>query len=185
TVIICHPYPPRGGNMLNSVVTAIYQALPEHGVAAFRFNFRGVGTSEGSFGEGKAEQEDVRAAIDFILSSPGVESEKLGLAGYSFGAMVALRVAVRDERVSRLALVSAPLSEINWEQLKVYDKPRLVIIGDADQMIPLEEFRQHIRDIPDPEQYQIVPGADHFWAGLEETVALQVTRFFTTGFNLS
>ncbi|MFC1991341.1 alpha/beta hydrolase [Chloroflexota bacterium] len=182
-VIVCHPYPPRGGNMLNNVVTAIYEALPEYAVAAFRFNFRGVGGSEGSFGEGIAEQEDVKAALDFVLSSPDVDSDKIGLAGYSFGAMVALRVAVQDKRVSLLGLVSAPLSDAEWEQLKEYDKPGLLVVGDADQMIPLERFQQHIKDIPDPEQYQIVPGADHFWGGHEEAVARKVSRFFYAGFN--
>ncbi|MFC1932220.1 alpha/beta hydrolase [Chloroflexota bacterium] len=182
-VVVCHPYPPHGGNMLNNVVIAICQALSRHPIAAFRFNFRGVGGSEGSFGEGIAEQDDVKAALDFVLSSPDIDSEKIGLAGYSFGAMVALPVALQDERVSLLALVSAPLSDSNWEQLKGYHRPKFIIVGEDDHMIQLERFRQQIKDIPHPERYRIVSGADHFWWGYEGEVAQEVIRFFVDGFN--
>ncbi|MFC2014822.1 alpha/beta hydrolase [Chloroflexota bacterium] len=182
-VIVCHPYPPGGGNMFNNVVTDIFESLPEQGVTAFRFNFRGVGGSEGSFDEGVAEQEDVKAALDFVASSPDVDIKRIGLAGYSFGAVVGMRVALRDERVSFLALVSSPLSDGNWAQLKAYGKPRLLIVGDADQMIPLEQLREHIRDIPHPEQYQVITGADHFLAGYEDIVAQKVALFFADGFN--
>jgi len=181
-VIVCHPYPPRGGDMLNQVVTTICQKLAEQAVAAFRFNFRGVGGSEGSFGEGITEQEDVKAALDFVLSSPDINGGKVGLAGYSFGAVVALRVALQDERASLLVLVSAPLSEPDWEQLKGYGRPKLLVVGETDQMIPLEGFRQHIKDVPHPEQYHVIPGADHFWAGHEEEVAQKVATFLASGF---
>ena len=169
--------------MRNSVVTAIWQTLSRHPIAAFRFNFRGVGSSEGSFDNGIGEQQDVRAALDFVLSSPNVDSKKIGLAGYSFGAMMALLAARKDERISRLALVSAPLSDLNWEQLKKYDKPRLFLVGDADQMVSLEGFRQQVKNIPNPELYQIIPGADHFLGGYEEEVAQRVSRFFAAGFS--
>jgi len=182
-VVVCHPYPPGGGDMLNNIVVAICQALSRHSVAAFRFNFRGVGGSEGSFGEGIAEQEDVKAALDFVLSTPHIDTKRIGLAGYSFGAMVALPVALQDERVSLLALVSALLSDSNWEQLKRYDKPKLCVVGDADQMLSLERFHQHTKDVPHSEQYQVVSGADHFWWGYEEEVAQKVSRFFVAGFN--
>ncbi|MFC2005273.1 alpha/beta hydrolase [Chloroflexota bacterium] len=183
SVVVCHPHPRFGGNMLNNVVAAICQALSHQSVAAFRFNFRGVGSSEGSFGEGITEQEDVKAALDFILSTPGIYTGRIGLAGYSFGAMVALPVALRDERVSLLALVSVPLSDADWEQLKVYGKPKLLIVGDADHLIPLEQFQQRIKNFPQSEQYQIVSGANHFWEGYEKDVAQKVSRFFTAGFN--
>ncbi|MBA7678247.1 Esterase EstD [subsurface metagenome] len=183
SVVVCHPSPPHGGNMMNNVVAAICQALSEHAVAALRFNFRGVGGSAGSFGEGIAEREDVKAALDFVMSSPHVDTKRIGLAGYSFGAMVSLPVALQDERVGLLALVSAPLSDSDWEQLKGYGRPKLLVVGEADQMIPLERFQQQIKDTPEPEQYQIVSGADHFWGGYEEEVAQKVSQFFDAGFN--
>ncbi|MFC1943597.1 alpha/beta hydrolase [Chloroflexota bacterium] len=181
SVVVCHPHPLYGGNMLNNIVVAICQALSQYSIAAFRFNFRGVGRSGGEFGGGIAEQEDVKAALDFLLSTPDIDTERIGLVGYSFGASVALPVALQDERISLLALVSSALSDSGWEQLKGYHKAKFLIVGDADFVIPLEQLQQHIKDVADPKQYQVVSGADHFWRGYEEEVAQQVTRFFVAG----
>lgn len=182
-VVVCHPYPPMGGNMLNNVVSAICQELAGHKIAAFRFNFRGVGGSEGSFDDGIAEQEDVKAALDFVLASPDIDGENIGLAGYSFGARVSLPVALQDEKVCRLALISPPLlPDDGWEKLELYDKPKLFIAGGADDMIPLEQFREYMGDCADTEYYQVIPGVDHFWRGSEEELAGRVTRFFAAGF---
>ena len=183
SVTVCHPHPVYGGNMLNNIVLAICQALPRHSIAAFRFNFRGVGNSEGEFGGGIAEQEDVKAALAFLLSTPDIDTKRIGLAGYSFGAMVALPVALQDERVNLLALVSPPLPDSGWEQLKGYSNPKLLMVGGADMFIPLGQFQQHIEDVADPKQYQVVSGADHFWWGYEEEVAEKVSQFFIAGFN--
>ncbi len=169
--------------MMNNIVVAICQSLPRHSIAAFRFNFRGVGNSEGAFGGGITEQEDVKAALAFILSTPEIETKRVGLAGYSFGASVALPVALQDEQVIILALVSPALSDTGWEQLKGYSKPKFLIVGDTDSVIPLERFQQHIQDVVDPKQYQVVSGADHFWWGYGEEVAKKVSQFFVTGFS--
>ncbi len=181
-VVVCHPHPLYGGNMENNIVTAICQALSQQSIAAFRFNFRGVGNSNGAFGGGITEQEDVKAALNFLLSTPGIDTKRIGLAGYSFGTSVALPIALQDERVSLLALVSPALSDSGWEQLKEYHKPKFLIVGDADFVISLERFRQHIKDIADPKQYHIASGADHFWQGYEEEVAQKVTQFFVANF---
>ena len=182
-VVVCHPHPLYGGTMLSNVVVAICQALPQHSIAAFRFNFRGVGNSQGTFGGGSAEQEDVKAALAFVLSVTNVDSKSLGLAGYSFGASVALPVALQDERVGLLTMVSPALSESGWEQLKGYTKPKFIIVGDDDSFVPVECFRQHTVGIPEPGQCQVILGADHFWRGYEEEVAQRVAEFFAAGFN--
>lgn len=168
--------------MLNNVVTAIWQALGGSSIAAFRFNFRGVGASEGSFGEGIAEREDVRAALDLVGSTPGIDTDRIGLVGYSFGGVVALSVALKDKRASRLAVVSSPLFDSSREQLAGYSRPFLYVIGGADQMIPREKVEQQIRDILNPEQYQVIQGADHSMVGYEEEVSRIVSGFFTAGF---
>ncbi len=182
-VIVCHPHSLYGGNMQNNVVLAICEALPRHSVAAFRFNFRGVGQSSGTFGEGIAEQEDVKSALAFISSTPEIDPTRIGLAGYSFGGGVALPVALQDERVSLLALVSPALSDPGWEQLKEYFRPKFVIVGDADFVISPDRFQQLIKDVPDPTQYQLVSGADHFWWGHEDEIARKLAQFFVAGFN--
>jgi len=182
-VVISHPYPPRGGDMFSNVVASIFDALPRHRITAFRFNFRGVGNSGGSFDGGIGEQEDLKAALDFILSSSGIDNKRIGLAGYSFGGMISLRVAAQDERVSLLGLVSAALQNDALEQLAKYEKPSFLITGDADQMIPLERFQQYF-NTANPDRFRVVPGADHFWGGYEDTIAREISRFFTTGFNI-
>jgi alpha/beta superfamily hydrolase len=177
-VVVCHPHPLYGGTMSSNVVFGICQALAEKSIAALRFNFRGVGKSGGEFGEGKAEQEDVKAALDFAIATDGIDKERIGLAGYSFGGMVALPVAIRDERIKRLALVSPALSEGGWEALKQYNKPKFVIAGENDFVIPREYFFKLAEDMP--EQYVIVAGADHLWGGYEAVVAERVSAFFET-----
>ncbi len=182
-VIVCHPHPLYGGTMSNNVVFAICQGLAQKSIAALRFNFRGVGKSGGTFGGGITEQEDVKAAIAFALSTPDIDPKRIGLVGYSFGASVALPVAFQDERVNLLALVSPAVSDSGWEQLKKYSKPKLLVVGDEDFVIPLPKFQQHLKDIPEPKQCQVISGADHFWRGYETEVAQKVAQFFVAGFS--
>ena len=181
-VTVCHPHPLYGGDMSNNVVLAICQALAQQSIAAFRFNFRGVGKSGGTLGGGIALQEDVKAALAFVSSTPNIDPKRIGLAGYSFGASVALPVALQDEQVNLLALVSPALSDSGWEQLKGYSKPKFLISGNYDFVIPLQQFQQYIQDIPEPKEYQIISGADHFWQGYEEEVARKVAHFLVAGF---
>jgi len=182
-VIVCHPHPLYGGSMSSNVVFAICQALAQQSIAALRFNFRGVGRSGGEFGGGIAEQEDVRAALALVLSTPHIDHKRIGLAGYSFGASVALPVAVEDEHIKLLALVSPALLDSGREQLKGYAKPKFIIIGENDSVIPERQLQQLVEDIPEPKQCQIIAGTDHFWAGFEEEVAQRLTQFFADGFS--
>ena len=182
-VVVCHPHPLYGGSMTNNVVWAICQALAERSIAAFRFNFRGVGNSEGSFGDGIAEQEDISAALSLVTTTPDIDPDKIGLAGYSFGAGVAAPVAINDNRVKLLALVSPALSDPDWEQLKSCKAPKFLISGEYDFVVPPAQFQKHLEDMADPVEGELMPGVDHFWAGHEDEMAQKVTRFFVNGFN--
>ncbi|MFH1381490.1 MAG: alpha/beta family hydrolase [Chloroflexota bacterium] len=175
-VVVCHPHPLRGGDMENNVVVAVCQALVAKSIAALRFNFRGVGNSGGTFGGGMSEQDDVKAALDFLATAPNIDLEKIGLAGYSFGAGVALAVALQDERVGRLALVALPLQNSGWKDLKNYNKPKFVIVGEADSFVSVEQIRQNLTAT----QYQIIPDVNHFWWGHEKAMADRVAYFFST-----
>lgn len=179
-VVVCHPHPLYGGNMSANVVFYICQALALKNMAALRFNFRGVGKSQGEFGGGIGEQEDVRAALDFALATENIDKSKIGLAGYSFGGGVAAPVAVQDERVKMLALVSPALPD-GGEQLKEYIKPKFIIVGENDDVIGQQELRELFQEIPQPRQLEIISGADHFWGGYEEIVAEKVSGFFAQG----
>jgi len=177
-VVVTHPFPPMGGTMQNGVVTAIWQSVASKGIAALRFNFRGVERSEGSFDEGIGERDDVRAALEIVFSTEGVDVERVGLAGYSFGSMMSVPVALRDDRVKCLAVVSAPLSEENWNKLDEYSKPYLVVVGENDEMVPMDLFRRQMAKESTFGKYHIIPGGDHGLFGYEEEVGKVVGEFF-------
>jgi len=178
-VVICHPHPLYGGNMDNNVVMAISSAFLNQPIAVLRFNFRGVGNSGGKFNGGIGEQDDVKSALDFVSKLPEIDRNRVGLAGYSFGGLMALSVAMGDDRVRQLALVSPALNEKGWAQFKEYNLPKFVIVGDADYMVPFQPFR-HL--FGNTKQYQIIAGADHFWIGTELAVSEKIYRFFCDGF---
>ncbi len=177
-VVVAHPFPPGGGTMHNSIVESIWQALAGRNIAAFRFNFRGVEGSQGKFAEGIGEYKDVKAAFEHALSAYNIDKRRVGLAGYSFGAMMSAPAAIRDERVKGLALVSAPLSDDQWKKLDGYKNPYLAVIGENDQMVSTDNFRLRMDNPPKPGIYRMLPGADHFLAGYEEEVGEMVAEFF-------
>jgi alpha/beta superfamily hydrolase len=181
-VAMCHPHPLYGGNMHNNVVIAICQALARVFIACLRFNFRGVGRSEGNFSSGIGEQEDVKAALTFLSTASEVNPDRIGLAGYSFGTMVALPVALRSNKVRAVALVSPILSTSDWEQLKNYVNPKLLLIGSEDYFVSFPEKELRPGQFPEPKQYEVISGADHFWFGYEEEVSDKVSNFFATVF---
>ena len=168
--------------MSNNIVLAICQALAQQSIATLRFNFRGVGGSGGKYGGGIKEQEDVIAALALISLTPDIETARVGLAGYSFGAFVAVPIAIENKKVSLMALVSPALSDSGWEQLKTYPKPVFIISGEYDSFIPPERLQQYIKDTPELRKCEVISGADHFWQGYETEVAEKVAEFFTDGF---
>jgi len=147
-------------------------------IIALTFNFRGVGGSDGSFGGGVAEQEDVTAAIGWLAFQPEVDVGKVGLLGYSFGAAVALPVACADERVRALALISPPLEPVQVSQLKECAKPKLIMCGSEDFVVSPQKAEEINREAAEPKQFELVSGADHFWWGHEATLAGRVAAFF-------
>lgn len=176
-VVVCHPHPLYGGSMDNNVVLAVCHALCEKGIAAFRFNTRGVGQSEGFFGEGIDEQEDVKAAISFVASMEQIEPKGIGIAGYSFGAIPSF-CATPAEEVQAVAAISPPLSMAPLEGLKNYSKPKLIISGSRDDFTPVQDLQRFGEELPEPKQYEVIPGADHFWWRYEDQVGERVASFF-------
>jgi alpha/beta superfamily hydrolase len=164
--------------MNNNVVMAVSSALIEKSIAAFMFNFRGVGSSQGKYGDGIAEQEDVAAAISWLISQPVVDSNRVGLLGYSFGAVVALPVACADERVKAVALISMPPGSSQASQLKGCPKPKLIICGTSDFVVPLDQAKLMNQKAAEPKQFELIGGADHFWLGYEAVLAEKVATFF-------
>jgi alpha/beta superfamily hydrolase len=178
-VIVCHPHPLYGGSMDNNVVNSLSETLEQASLASIKFNFRGVGGSQGEFGQGIGEREDVKAAISFISTVKEVDSKRIGLAGYSAGAGFALPASFNDDRIKALAAISPPIHMSDSEFLKSCLKPKLLISGSRDELIPIDQFLGFCQNLPEPKECESIEGADHFWWGYESHLAAKVTAFFT------
>ena len=178
-VVVCHPHPLYGGSMDTNVVLALSFALADHGFATLRFNFRGVGNSQGTHARGESEHQEVLGALDLMSAWPGVDANQVGLAGYSFGSSVILRNAALQDRAKAIALISPPLGALDSTALKRSKRPLLVIAGDRDRLVQSEQLGTALESFSNPPACHIVTGADHFWFGYESRLAPPVVEFFT------
>jgi alpha/beta superfamily hydrolase len=174
SIILCHPHPLYGGDMDNNVVVALQGALAQKGFSTLRFNFRGVGGSEGGCGEGVTEVEDVQAAVTFVA---GKDAGPLYLAGYSFGAYAGVRGVAQDDRVKALVCISPPMAIYDFALLSEEQRPKLIVTGKRDLICPANLVEELFLSLPQPKVLQIVAGADHFWWGIEDQVADYVIDF--------
>ncbi|MBI4596002.1 MAG: alpha/beta fold hydrolase [Candidatus Tectomicrobia bacterium] len=175
--IVCHPHPLYGGNMYNDVVVTAWEAFVESGLVALRFNFRGTGRSQGRHSGGVQEQEDVEAAIDYLLSQDEGQGKGIALAGYSFGAMVGLRVAVKDPRVVALIAIAPPLSMDDFSFLENCPKPQLIIAGENDFICPKALAGNLYHCLSGPKRIALIPQADHSLFGGETQVSRTIKDF--------
>ena len=147
--------------MDNYVVGLISQAFEEKGWTTLRFNFRGVGRSQGDFDQGIGEEEDVLAAVAYLK---GLTEGPIVLAGYSFGAWVNARAALNHPDVLYSILVSPPLSMMDFAFLKEDAKTRLIVVGDQDPFCSLPELAKLVQDMKTPPLLKIIKNADHFYS---------------------
>jgi alpha/beta superfamily hydrolase len=176
-VVVCHPHPLYGGDMDNHVVLALCEAAVEAGLAALRFNFRGTGRSTGSHDQGRAEQEDVLAALSQASALLGPHGGRLGVVGYSFGAVMAALAAPRAQGVAALVLVSPPARALSAESLTAFPGPKLVLAGDMDQFAPAQVLQQLALEAGENCELALVPGVDHFWWSSLRPAAARVAAF--------
>jgi alpha/beta superfamily hydrolase len=172
--VVCHAHPLHGGVMHFKAVFRAAKALQSAGLAALRFNFRGVGRSQGVHDDGNGEQDDARAALDELERRfPGLP---LVLGGFSFGSVVALRLAVRDPRVRAVFALGFPLVRFgDATTLAAPAQPRLFVQGEQDVYGPGQTLRGLVEPLPQPRELVVVRGADHFFDGqldaLQDAVA--------------
>ena len=161
--VLSHPHPQFGGTMHNKVVFRAAKAFERLGYPSLRFNFRGVGRSQGSFDEGVGEADDVRAALDWMASEhPGLP---LVHCGFSFGNAVGTPVAAVDDRVDRLVCLGTPTASFRFERLADVVIPKLFVQGEYDEHGPLKALREGLTRSAQPWRLVVVKGADHFFAG--------------------
>jgi alpha/beta superfamily hydrolase len=173
--VICHPHPQYGGDMDNSVVAACVAALRAEGIATLRFNFRGVGGSEGHYGGGAAEIEDARAAVSLLRER--APRAALSLGGYSFGAMVALLAGAEHPEIDRLFAIALPVTMFDADPIAASVRPKLFVFGDRDPYCPRPELERLVGRLAGIHSMVLLAGADHFLSGFEGRVGAEVVRF--------
>jgi alpha/beta superfamily hydrolase len=176
-VVVCHPHPLYGGDMHNNVTAALTEAFIAAGIATLRFNFRGVGGSDGQHDNGRGEVEDVTAAVTALLSR--AEFTQVAVAGYSFGSWVGMTAGAGDRRVHKLIGVAPPVASRDFLFLAATDKPKLLIAGDRDDHAPLARLEPLLQSLTEPKALTVVPGADHFFRGLEPAISRAAVAFLT------
>jgi uncharacterized protein len=184
SAVLCHPHPRHGGSKDHPLLWAIRNELAaRRGFAVLGFNFRGVMGSTGTYGGGRDELSDVRAAIGFVREQVPVGLPTL-LAGWSFGASVALRSALDDRRVAALAMVGLPLEPQDLSlpplpepaDLRVFRRPAFLIAGEHDEYCPPDHLRSFAATFPDAEVV-VVPGTDHYFWRREKEAGASIGDF--------
>jgi uncharacterized protein len=174
--VVCHPHPLYGGSMYNNVVEAALEAMWRLGWATLRFNFRGVGESEGVHSGGSGEADDAAAAVRFLAAELGLQSGEIVLAGYSFGAMAAMKAANAFTDLAALMLVALPLRLAEADALKQFTSPLILVTGDRDDYCPPAQLQALQRALGSGAQLTIINGANHFFGGYEAELADAMER---------
>jgi alpha/beta superfamily hydrolase len=179
-VVLCHPHPLYGGTMDNNVVMAVRRSLASLGWTTVRFNFRGVGSSGGNYGEGQGEVEDLLSAAAH-LEEQGVS--RIHVAGYSFGAWIALRALKQSLEPAALFLISPPMQFLDFSNLTLPASPTLITLGDADGFCSVSTLKSWLTKQthnPDGVHLEILEGCDHFYWGYETALGSILEGFINS-----
>ncbi|MFP5226253.1 MAG: alpha/beta hydrolase [Acidobacteriota bacterium] len=181
--LVCHPHPLGGGTMHNKVVYHAMKAFQSFGLPVLRFNFRGTELSEGEHDAGQGEQDDVRAALDWLERE---FHRPVLFAGFSFGSYVGLRACCGDPRVVGLVALGIPAHaegrDYQYDFLDACTQPKLFVSGTRDVYGPVERVEAAVAHAQEPKELVWISDADHFFAGKLEDVRQAIRswalRFF-------
>jgi alpha/beta superfamily hydrolase len=164
--IVLHPHPQFGGTMNNQIVYALYYGFVERGFAALRFNFRGVGRSQGEFDSGIGELADAATALDW-LQATNPAAAQCWVAGFDFGAWVGMQLLMRRPETDGFISVSPPTNMYDFSFLAPCPASGLMLHGGADTVTPPQEVEKVVSKLRTQKgiviDYQVVEGASHFW----------------------
>jgi len=177
-VILCHPHPQYGGDMENPVIVAATETASQEGFSTLRFNFRGVGESEGSYEEGLGERQDAKAAADYLFSRLKNNHLPIILVGYSFGTWIGFPIAIEDERFEGMVGIAPPLEIYDFGSLKGCRKKKFFIVGDQDLFCPPSRLEKWYQQIEEPKTLVVIPGADHFFFSHTRFLIQPLREFF-------
>ena len=175
-VVVTHPHSLYGGTMYNQVVETLVEVYQDKGFSTLRFNFRGVGGSEGSYDEGKGEQEDVRSALRYMYKRG---KRNIDLAGYSFGAWVNAKINYNHSLCNRIVMISPPVAFLDFTFLSFNPKIRLVVAGGKDDIAPADKITNVINTWNPKARLEVIEGADHFYTGKIDSLKSILSRFIS------
>jgi hypothetical protein len=175
-VVLAHPHPDHGGSMRTRVVYEAAQAFVRVGAAVLRFNYRGVGTSQGRFTGGHGEMLDFSAALDALAHR--CPASPLWTAGYSFGAWVAMAVGAADPRVTAILAIAPPLCHHDFSRAAASPATKVIIQAERDEVCPLTTARQYYATLAEPRELVVIDGADHAFSGRASEVAEAIEDLF-------
>jgi uncharacterized protein len=167
--VVASPHPQYGGTLHDKVIYHATQGLLRVGCAVLRFNYRGVGTSEGTFDGGQGEMDDYRAALD--AAAARFPDEPIWAVGYSFGAHKAMVAGAQDARVELLLGIAALVESDDYSAIRATDKPKLLIHGERDELCSLKTIRRFYGELEEPRELVVIDMANHVFDGQTSEVA--------------
>jgi alpha/beta superfamily hydrolase len=161
-VVVTHPHPLYGGDMYNLVVESIVHVYHMKGYSTLKFNFRGVGRSQGTYDNGVGEQKDVLSALSFLAD---MGMEKIDLAGYSFGAWVNAHALQKDTLTEQMIMVSPPVGFMDFNSIGKMNSLKFVVTGNRDDIAPADVIEKMMSTWNPTARFEVIDGADHFYGG--------------------
>ncbi len=181
--LILHPHPQHGGTMNNKVVYSLYHAFSRRGFSTLRFNFRGVGRSQGEFDSGLGELSDAAAALDW-MQGHNPNASGCWIAGFSFGAWIAMQLMMRRPEINGFIAVAPPASIHDFSFLAPCPASGLMVHGDSDDIIPEESVAKLADKLGKQKNitidYNVVKGCDHFFRQHMDTLEKHVEKYLDT-----
>lgn len=164
--LMLHPHPLHGGTMNNRVVFGLFQAFQRRGFSVLRFNFRGVGRSQGRFDAGQGELSDAAAALDW-MQTVNPNASACWIAGYSFGAWIGMQLLMRRPEIDGFVSISPPAGTLDFTFLAPCPASGLIVHGSKDEVVPPEAVEKLAKKLASQKNvfvdYRLINGADHFY----------------------
>jgi alpha/beta superfamily hydrolase len=175
-IILCHPQP-ASSDMNDTLNSTLARRLAETGMLALRFNFRGVGKSQGQQTDGRLEPLDLAGAIEFALLQPGGNPAKICVIGHGFGAYIALLYAPFDTRIRTVVSISLPLFRAESGFPKPFERPKLFITGEFDEICPLYKLEPFVEQLKGPKGIKVIVGARYLMRGYEDATVTTILKY--------
>lgn len=175
-IILCHPQP-ASSDMNDTLNYSLAHKLATMGMFALRFNFRGVGKSQGQQTDGRLEPLDLAGAVDFALSQPRGNPAKICVIGHGFGAYIAFLYAPFDTRIRTIVSISLPLFRAESGCPKPFERPKLFVAGEFDEICPLYKLEPFVEQLKGPKGIKVIVGARHLMRGYEDAAIATILKY--------